>query len=850
MKTTLLSLLLIIASLACKAQQINGIVKDSANHKPIDYVSVVVYNASKQPICFQHSDEKGRFSLTVPEGKQGSYITFTILGYAKRTYPITRFKNGQTIWMREAATQIKQVTVKSKRLQLRSDTLVYSVAGFRQKQDRSIADVIAKMPGLKVEENGGISYQGKPINKFYIEGMDLMGSKYAMASENISADKVKNVEVLQNHQPVKTLKNIQFSDQAALNIVLTDEAKSVWNGTLDMGMGAPMQKGMGEKWLRDGRLIGMRFSKKTQCIAMYKWNNTGKDIMHEILDLSRESQLMDAPTNWLYSITPGTSALERHRYKFNDTHILATNWLRKLDNDKELRLQSSFLHDKTIGNEYTSTTYTNIAGMPMTEQENDVHNYRNELTTELQYKLNANKNYIKNLFRSTFTWDEDKSATILNGKTVKQDIEPRRIFFGDDFQLIHNLGNDKAFSLKAIGYFQKLPSKLLLLDESWQKLDLTEYHLDASTSFRHKILGFNISYEANVSYNRQEASLNHAAAKDYFEESKGTLIPHISYAGLGGLELSASLPLRIANYKLSNSQKTKLYCDPGFNIGYKFTATTTLRAGYQYSHTLMPFSMTTSLPYYASYISMINGDGNVAELNSHYTWGKFEYGNPLIGLFYNLSANYSYTSGMPLYTFWMDGDVYHSKISDLRSNNGMWTLSTDLSKSFGLGKLTVGIGGDATINNYDMLLADNKQPYQSRNIKAHVNVAFMPSPLFSVEEKSTFNYSKQINKQDHTADTQALRSFQHNLSLFFMPGKWQFEWKHELYHSNDKSVSTSLFSDIKISYKKRRYEWSITLNNLYGTKEFKRRYISDNYIEYCINQLRCREFLFKISCYL
>ena len=127
-------------------------------------------------------------------------------------------KNGQTIKMQEQAIALKEVKVTPQRIREQGDTLTYSVESFKLKQDRSIADVIAKMPGLEVLPSGTIRYQGKAINKFYIEGMDLLGGKYAMASENLSADKVKSVQVYENHQPVKVLKDIKFSEQAALNL--------------------------------------------------------------------------------------------------------------------------------------------------------------------------------------------------------------------------------------------------------------------------------------------------------------------------------------------------------------------------------------------------------------------------------------------------------------------------------------------------------------------------------------------------------------------------------------------------------------------------------------------------------
>lgn len=67
---------------------------------------------------------------------------------------------------------LKEVKVSAQRLLRSGDTLTYSVSSFRQGQDRSLADVITKMPGLEVKANGQIEYQGKAISKFYIEGLD------------------------------------------------------------------------------------------------------------------------------------------------------------------------------------------------------------------------------------------------------------------------------------------------------------------------------------------------------------------------------------------------------------------------------------------------------------------------------------------------------------------------------------------------------------------------------------------------------------------------------------------------------------------------------------------------------
>jgi hypothetical protein len=92
------------------------------------------------------------------------------------------------------------------------------VNSFSKEQDRSIGDVL-RMPGIEVPD-GKILYQGKAINKYYIEGLDLLEGKYNLANDNLPYQEVSQVQILENHQPIKTLDSLQFSDRTALNIKL------------------------------------------------------------------------------------------------------------------------------------------------------------------------------------------------------------------------------------------------------------------------------------------------------------------------------------------------------------------------------------------------------------------------------------------------------------------------------------------------------------------------------------------------------------------------------------------------------------------------------------------------------
>ncbi|MBR1789580.1 MAG: hypothetical protein IJ762_10410 [Bacteroidaceae bacterium] len=121
-----------------------------------------------------------------------------------------------------ASAQVK-VTVKPDPLRQRGDTLTHNLASFLGKGDVTLEDGLKRLPGVDVSQNGGISYMGKPISQFNIEGLDMLGGKYNLATRNIPADYVTNVEAAstavrlrghsarkQLHQNIETATNNLF----------------------------------------------------------------------------------------------------------------------------------------------------------------------------------------------------------------------------------------------------------------------------------------------------------------------------------------------------------------------------------------------------------------------------------------------------------------------------------------------------------------------------------------------------------------------------------------------------------------------------------------------------------------
>ena len=417
---------------SAEAQELSGTVVDS-RRQPLQDVSIILENDSAGTLAFTFTDEKGNFSIESPEDTTSTRLIFRLLGYETISVGLGTYRDKQTVVMPGTSIQLKEVNVRGHRIVEKGDTLNYLVSGFKQSQDRSIADVIAKMPGLEVKPSGLITFEGKPINKFYIEGMDLMGRKYSQASENLSADKVKSVQVFQNHQPIKSLSESEFSEYAALNIKLTDDAKSAWAGVLETRGGATA--GDNVTALYGSKLMAMLFSKKRQNLSVYKCDNSGRDIAREQNYLTREGIENQEEKGLLRNISSPAPDLDKRRTTFNTTHLASFNHLAKTSRDNDFRMQFDYLWNRNKADVYKEITYNDLSGVLICE-DTHVSAINHQLKGEIKYEVNKDNIYVFNRLYSSLNFDKSNGETTLNGIGSRQNVRPRKHYFTEDFRMI------------------------------------------------------------------------------------------------------------------------------------------------------------------------------------------------------------------------------------------------------------------------------------------------------------------------------------------------------------------------------------------------------------------------------
>ena len=831
----IISLLLLLFFSEAKTQTVFSGRVTAENGNAVERASVILRGEKGKTIAFSTTSKEGNFTIKLPEGKEAKELAVNHIGLAQIIIPLSKYKNGQTITMKEKPLEIKEVTVKSKPIRLVGDTLTYSVAGFMQKQDKYIEDVIARLPGVNITPQGKITYQGKEINHFYVEGMDLMGEQYAQVTRNLTADKVQNVQVYENHQPVKMQRNVTFSEQAAINIQLKDDAKNLWLGTAEIGSGLTLQGDT--EWLRDARVVGMYFGREKQSLNMYKTNNTGKNIAMEVRP----------PGTATKGLITNLVSQGSEQNTFSDAHIVATNWLFKTSEDKSLRMQVSGLLNKLKKESYTETQYNDVEEKAVITEAQSRTAQENQWNLSLDYHQNASNVNVQNTLTGYVDFDKGYGTSLLNGKNVQLDVKPRHRSIRDNMMLGLKLNEKRYISLNLSAAYSYLPATMLLFNGSQERLDMKVLSMSASTSLT-QVLAKGLSLVLNVGGNGNVEMMNvvydTTTGHDRYSEYKLYAYPSLEY-NTDKLSLSLMPSMNLLMRSIGNEHDNRVYIDPSMRIDYKILSDLNFYTYYKYSYqTSGSLAMLTKVPYYSTYNYLAHGMGEFTHNTSHLMSMSIRYRHVPSNLFIRMGANGTLANSN-LYSSQMENGI------DTRPQTGETRTSRSLSLNGGIEKrfffwmANASISGGHTWNRFYTMMNDEVVPVTNRAANISGKLSLSPVALISIEMNSSVAFSWQ-QRQAASKDV-SFRNYSHNLSVFFFPGKWQIGWKAEYAYGSDKMQTKNLYSDASVQYRTNSFDAGIYLNNIFSTYEQRRRTITQLAEYYSVTYMRPRELLFKLS---
>ena len=223
-----------------------GQVLDSLN-RPIAYANVVAINQNTQKIAgFGISNDEGKFKVTLVEG--ATYLLrVSFVGYLKFEKVVSDWNTEipQVVRLKQNDTELGLVEVVSEMpVTMKGDTLTYKTDAFTTGTERKLEDVLEKLPGFQVDENGDVKVQGKNVDKVLVDGKPFFDGNTKLATKNLPANAVDRVQVLKNFNEVGPMRGMDTNESLALNIQLKDGKKNMVFGDLSAGVG-PQERYLG-----------------------------------------------------------------------------------------------------------------------------------------------------------------------------------------------------------------------------------------------------------------------------------------------------------------------------------------------------------------------------------------------------------------------------------------------------------------------------------------------------------------------------------------------------------------------------------------------------------------------------
>ena len=246
---------------------LQGKINDSLG-SPLSFANVIADPETNVPIAFAISDHEGVYKLTLQKNQEYR-ITVSYLGYTPESFNYSATENAtKNFILLPNNEELGEILLNyTPPIVVKKDTITYRVDAFTTGEERKLRDILKKLPAVEVDRAGNVTVQGKKVTKVLVENKEFFTGDSKLAVNNIPADAVDKVEVLDNYNEIGFLKDLEDSDDMAMNIKLKEDKKKFAFGDFDIG------GGIKERYLFHPSLY--YYSPKTSINVIGDFNNTG-----------------------------------------------------------------------------------------------------------------------------------------------------------------------------------------------------------------------------------------------------------------------------------------------------------------------------------------------------------------------------------------------------------------------------------------------------------------------------------------------------------------------------------------------------------------------------------------------
>ena len=273
-KIYLLMVVALLATVSAQAQErsVTGTLTDRDTKEPVMQATVQLLKTDSTFITGTISDESGKFSVTAPEN--GRYLVkISGVGYK----PIVKNVNIQddknvelgSMTFNSDAIMLKGVTATAQaaKVTVKKDTFIYNAAAYRTPEGSVAEELVKKLPGAQVDDDGKITINGKQVKKILVDGKEFMTGDTQTAMKNLPTYIINNIRAYDQQSDLARVTGIDDGNEET---VLDFGIKAGMN----RGFFANADLGLGTKDRYSSRVMGSYQNSTSRITGMFNANNT------------------------------------------------------------------------------------------------------------------------------------------------------------------------------------------------------------------------------------------------------------------------------------------------------------------------------------------------------------------------------------------------------------------------------------------------------------------------------------------------------------------------------------------------------------------------------------------------
>lgn len=242
-----LSLLTAVAAWGQSKFTISGTIIEKETNEAVmsATVQLLTTSADSTMVAGAATDVSGAFTLSGV--KKGSYVMkVSFIGYHTRYVPVDLTQQKQrkvsmgyiTLTTDSKMLEEAVVTAQAAQVQVKGDSLVYNADAYRVAEGAVLEDLVKKLPGATVEEDGTIKINGKEVKKILVDGKEFFLNDKSVALKNLPTNIIDNIKSYDRKSDLSRVTGIDDGEEeTVLDLTVKKGMNNGWFGQLNGGLG-------------------------------------------------------------------------------------------------------------------------------------------------------------------------------------------------------------------------------------------------------------------------------------------------------------------------------------------------------------------------------------------------------------------------------------------------------------------------------------------------------------------------------------------------------------------------------------------------------------------------------------